>query len=334
MDNLIKIILIAVIFFLINFSYSSSEIDYVFPNYQDVKKRITDRNFPKFLKNEKKFFEIIGNMLNDDTSIQKKKEAIECKINRINSRKQNNQQKKNKILIEKLKYFSFLKKKILTHIISLIDYVYKLEVKNLEEKKNEITNEKSSIAEIQLNRGQIAPADLAFSESEVASAKKKLVFAKLALLENKIKIIEGKKLDFIFDFTNDNNVYKVEELKNFFLKSNTELNIKKLEAQVEEKCNKKEQDYQLEKFKIEGLNKIQNIKNKIKEYTFLENINKHEIDALKINFEGVNADFEAGARTIMDVLNSMNRLQNAKLESKKIKAEILKSYYHLVFLTI
>ena len=90
----------------------------------------------------------------------------------------------------------------------------------------------------------------------------------------------------------------------------------------------------MEKFKIEGLNKIQNIKNKIKEYTFLENINKHEIDALKINFEGVNADFEAGARTIMDVLNSMNRLQNAKLESKKIKAEILKSYYHLVFLTI
>ena len=90
----------------------------------------------------------------------------------------------------------------------------------------------------------------------------------------------------------------------------------------------------MEKFEIEGLNKIKNIKNKIKTYQELKKSNQVEIETLKIYVEGVLNELEFGTRTTIDVFNSMNSLQNAKLKSIKIKAEILKSYYQLVFLII
>ena len=90
----------------------------------------------------------------------------------------------------------------------------------------------------------------------------------------------------------------------------------------------------MKKFEIEGLNKIKTIKNKIKTYQALKISNKKEIKAFEIYYKGVLEETALGSRTTIDVFNSMNSLQNAKLESIKIKAEILKSYYQLVFLTI
>ena len=276
-------------------------------------------------------------MLEKDKSIQKKKEVTKCKIDKISRQNQKNQQ--TKIEIEKLKYFSFLKKEILTHIISLIDYSYNLEVKKVEEKIKEIVWSQLSAVQDRFEVGVLTKTDVAFSESEVANMETKIGFAKLALSENKIKIEGEDNLDFIFDLINDNNVSdnnvsKVEKLKEIFFKSNTELYIKELEVKVEEKCNKKEQEYHWEKFKIEGLNKIETIKNKIKTYQALKISNEVEIKASEIYDEGVLSEWSGGSRTTIDVFNSKNSLQNAKLESIKIKSEILKSYYQLVFLTI
>ena len=312
------------------FVLSNRDFKFVVPSYQDVEKRI-DSIFPGFKKNEE-IFESIKRMLEKDKSIQKKKEVTKCKIDKISRQNQKNQQTKKKI--EKLKYFSFLKKEILTHIISLIDYSYNLEVKKVEKEGKKMAESQLSAVQERLITGEITITDVAFLKSEVANMETKIGFAKLALSENKIKIEGEDNLDFIFDLINDNNVSKVEKLKEIFFKSNTELYIKKLEVEVEEKCNKKEKEYNLEKFEIEGLNKIKNIKNKIKTYQELKKSNQVEIETLKIYVEGVLNELEFGTRTTIDVFNSMNSLQNAKLKSIKIKAEILKSYYQLVFLTI
>lgn len=307
---------------------STTEINSNVPSYQDIIQKINGI-YPGITDEKNKIWEILEEMLDADTSIQKKKKAIECKINRIS--RQNQKDQKTKIEIEKLKYFSFLKKEILTHIISLIDYSYNLEVRNVEVERQKIAKKQLSAAKDRFEVGTITRADVAFSESELHNATTKKVFTELALSNNKMN--EKKKiiLNTQNDLLNDNNISKLEEI---YLESNTKLYIKELEVKVEEKCNKKEKKYNLEKIKIEGLNKIETIKNKIKTYQALKISNKEEIKASEIYYEGVLSEAEIGSRTTIDVFNSMNSLQNAKLESIKIKAEILKSYYQLVFLTI
>lgn len=72
---------------------SKTEINSSVPSYQDIIQKINGI-YQGITDEKNKIWEILKGMLDDDTSIQKKKKAIECKINRISRQNQKNQKKK------------------------------------------------------------------------------------------------------------------------------------------------------------------------------------------------------------------------------------------------